>query len=116
MIDDKDILSIDSDDDNKDYMAFSEHLENHTKRRKNHILHDIEENGERYLNEIERKKSRKDLKKTKYISYILNHCDGRHDEDELLSYSFEDVFEIYEEIREDRKPFIVKFFRFVFNL
>jgi len=113
---DKNILSIDSDDDNKDYAAFSEYLEDDTKRKKNSTAHEIDEIAESLLKEIDRKNKNKAIKSNKLIPYILKHCDGKYDEVELKSYSFEDVQDIYNEIKSKNKPKIIKFFRFIFNI
>jgi len=113
---DKNILSIDSDDDNDNYQAFSEYLEDHAKRQKNKTAHEIEQMGNLFLSEIERKNKIKKLKSEKLIPYILKHCDDRYGEEQLKSYSFEDIQQIYDEIKAERKPMIVKFFHFIFNL
>jgi len=113
---DKNILSIDSDDDNENYEAFSEYLENDTKRKKNKTVNEIGEMGEVFLKEIDRKNKNNTIKSNKLILYILKNCDGKYDEKELKSYSFKDIKDIYTEIKIQRKPVIIKFFRFLFNL
>ena len=72
--------------------------------------------GDRYLQEIERKNKNKELKQLKLIPYILKHRGDIHDNDELMSYSFEDVQDIYNEIKANKKPVIVKIFHFLFNI
>jgi hypothetical protein len=116
MLLDKNILSINSDDDNENYEAFSEYLENDTKRKKNKTVSEIEEMGEIFLKEIDRKNKNNTIKSNKLIPYILKYCDGKYDEEELKSYSFKDVKDIYCEIKIRRKPVIIKFFHFLFNL
>ena len=86
---DKKILSIDSDDDDKDYEAFSEFLENDTKRKKNRTVIEINETAESLLKEIDKKKKNKTILTNKLIPYILKHCNEKYDEEELKSYSFE---------------------------
>lgn len=113
---DKNILSIDSDDDNENYEAFSEYLIEDTKRKKTRDANEIEKIGESLLKEIERKNKHKRIKANKLIPYILKNCDGKYGEEELNSYSFEDVQEIYNEIKIRKRPFIIKFFHFIFNL
>jgi hypothetical protein len=114
---DKKILSIDSDDDNKDYDAFNEYLEEDTRRKKKKTASFIEEMGEQCLTEIGSKKKRKlQIAYIDYIPYIMKYCDGRYSEDELKSYSFEDIQSIYKEIKAERKPAILKFFNFLFDL
>lgn len=114
MSDETNKLSIEYDDDNKDYFALNQFLEEDTNRRKNKLVFDIEENGERYLKEIDRKKKVKHQAKTKYIPYILKH--SLYDEEELLSYSFEDVMDIYKEIKYKNRPWIIKFFDSLFGV
>ncbi len=113
---DKNILSIDSDDDNDNYEAFSEYLNEDTNRKKNHTALEIEQSGDLLLKEVERKNKNKKLKASKLIPYILKNCDGKYDEDELNSYSFEDIQDIYNETKIRKRPAIVKFFHFIFNL
>jgi hypothetical protein len=113
---DKKILSIDSDDDGKDYEAFSEYLENDTQRKKRLAVAEIDKMGETLLKEIEKKNRVKAAKAKKLIKYILKHCDGKYDNEELQSYSFEDVVVIYNEVHSDEKPTFSKFIRFIFNL
>jgi len=113
---DKNILSIDSDDDDLTYNAFSEYLEEDTKRKKDKTASEIEQMGTQLLGEIDRKNKQKKLKADKLIPYILNHCDGKYDKEELLSYSFEDVQQIYNELKVENRPAIIKFFHFIFNL
>lgn len=115
MIDKKILLSIDSDDDDKDYEAFSEFLEDDTKRKKNQTVIEINEIAESLLKEIDRKNKNKTIKSNKLISYILKHCNGKYEEEVLKSYSFEDVRDIYNEIKTQRRSTISKFFHFIFN-
>ena len=113
---DKNILSIDFDDDNENYVAFSEYLEDDTKRKKKKTAHEIEEMGNQFLKEIDKKNKNKSLKSNKLIPYILKHCDEKYSKDELKSYSFEDVQNIYKEIKIEKRPVIIKIFHFLFNI
>lgn len=103
-------------DDGIDALVLSQHLEEDTKRKQNQLKAEFEEMGEHYLKEIEKKKKYKGIKSANLIPYILKYCDGKFDEEELLSYSYEDVEDIYNEIKAQRRPGIIKFIRFVFNL
>lgn len=113
---DKNILSIDSEDDNENYEAFSQYLNEDTKRKKTHIATEFDKMGERYLKEIDRKKKVQAAKSEKLINYILKHCNGKYDYEELSTYSFQDINDIYTEIKTKRKSPIIKFFHFIFNL
>lgn len=103
-------------DDGMSAIALTQHLEDDTKRKQNALKSEFEEMGEQYLKEIDRKKKTKSLKTAKLIPYILKHCDNKFDEEELLSYSHDDVEDIYNDIKVLRRPGIIKFIRFVFNL
>ena len=114
---DKKILSIDSDDDNKDYEAFKQYLEEDTRRKKKKTASFIDEIGDQCLNEIGSKKKHKlQISYLEYIPYILKYCNEKYTEDDLKSYSFEDIRDIYKEIKAEKRPAIVKFFHFIFNL
>lgn len=116
MSEDKNILSIDFDDDNENYKAFSEYLEEDTKRKKNRASREIVEMGDVFLKEIDRKKKLQKEKISKLIPYIIKHCEGKYDEDELNTYSYDDVLTIYNEIVVQKRPVIIKIFRFLFNI
>jgi hypothetical protein len=116
MSDDKNILSIDYNDDDKDYQSFDAFLQDDTNRKKNKAITEIEQSGELLLKEIDRKKKEKELKAKKLIPYILKNCNYKYDEETLYSYSFEDVKDIYDQIKAEKTPFIVKIFRFLFNI
>ena len=113
---DKSILSIDSDDDDKNYLAFSEYLEDDTRRKRNLTAKEINEVGENLLKEIERKKRNQALKSQKLIPFILKHCDEKYSLEELNGYSYNDVQDIYNELKILKQSFISKFFHFLFNL
>ena len=104
-------ISIDSQDDNENYDGFSKFLEEDTNLKKEFLLKNIAQNGELLINEIEKKKRNKEPLKKKYIAYILKHSD-KFDDEELISYSFEDVRIIYLEIKSDKNLFkkIIKLF------
>lgn len=116
MSDHKKILSIDFDDSNDGYDEFSKYLNDDTHRKKEKTAIQIEELGELCIGEIERKNKQKTEKSKKLIPYILKKCNGKYTEEELLSYSHEDVKDIYNEVKEENKPTIVKFFQFLFNM
>jgi hypothetical protein len=113
-LDDK-ILSIDSDDDNNDYELFNSYLEEDTNRKKSRTAIDFEQMGNQFLKEIEIKNKRKEFKKKNIlIPYIVKN--STYGVDELISYSFEDVQNIFNEIKKEKRPTIIKFFHFIFNI
>lgn len=107
------ILSIEHDDDNKDYDSFVEHLKEDVDRRKSRLQSDIEENGEIYLLEIEQKKIRNEPIKKEYIQYILKKTKNKYSEKLLNAYSFEDVKDIYDELK-SKKSIMRKIFKFFY--
>jgi hypothetical protein len=116
---DNKILSIDYDDDDKDIAAFNEYLEEDTKRKKNKTVLEFEQMGKQYLKEIDKKKKQKELMKTKLIPYIIKKSKGKYDNedfDELTSYSFEDIQDIYNQVKAENRLAISKFFHFFFNI
>ena len=114
MSDEHEILPFD--DDLEGYVALNKHLKEDTDRKKKLISNEFEEMGGRYLQEIERKNKEKELKQVKLIPYILKHRGEIHSEDELMSYSFEDIQDIYDEVKIEKKPIIIKFLHFVLNI
>ena len=115
MSDKENILSIDFDDDDKDYLAFSELTEEDTRRKKNKMAKEIELMGETLTTEIEKKKVKDELKKESLIRYILKR-DKSYTREELQKYDYESVRDIYHETKEKNQPFLKKLFRFLFNL
>jgi len=112
----KNLLSFHHDDDNENYETFSEYLQEETNRKKEKTLTEIEQMGESFLREIENKKKQKDREKVKLISYIIKKSGDIYDIQELYTYSFEDVQQVYDETKKKNKPFLKKFFEFLFNL
>jgi hypothetical protein len=112
---DKKILSIDADDDGVDIKSFTIFSEETTKRDKNFVANRFSEVGEDLLAEIEEKRQKKDIRKNKYIKYILKHDKTVYSKKALLSYSYEDVLNIYNTLK-TRGTFLQRVFRFIFNL
>jgi len=117
MVIDKKILSIDSDDDEDgvDIKSFTKFVEDDTKRNKNVLANQFTELGEDLLAEIEAKKLKQEIQKNTHILYILKHDNRVYSEKTLKSYSYEDVLNIYNELK-TRGTFLQKAFRFIFNL
>ena len=112
---DNDALSIGYDDDNENYGAFKEFLEEHTERTKMKTAFQIDEMGDDLVKEIENKKKREKEKISKLIPYIIKHCDGKYDENTLIRYSLNDVKEIYDEYKKKNRHPIIKLIHFLFN-
>ncbi len=103
-------------DDGMSVISLAKHLEEDSKRKKNQTVSEFEEMGSKYLKEINVKKSKKNLKQRKLIPYILKHRGDIYDEEELMSYNFEDIQDMYDELKIEKKPVIVKMFHFLFNI
>lgn len=114
---DKKILSIDSDDENIDIKSFSNFLQDDTKRNKAKIANEFQEVGEDLLAEIEAKKMRLNIQKSKYIPYILKHDKStqKFTLKILESYGFEDVKNIYDNLK-NKQTGLSKILRFIFNV
>ena len=87
-----------------------------TNRKKNKTVLEIENMGDRYLKEIELKNAQKEIRKQKQIKYILKHSKLTYPSNVLISYSFEDVQQIYDELKSKNKSFFTKIFHFIFNV
>ena len=110
----KDWLSIDSTDDNKNLQAFTDFWDNHSEREKNNAANNILDNGEMFLQEIDNKKSLKDISKGKMIDYILKHS-NKYPKQTLWEYDYNDVWDIHNEIKWEKTPKIKKFFKELIN-
>ena len=111
---DKEILSIEYDDDNENYEQFSKFLNENTNRKKKKTLREFEEMGKEYLKEMDANKNRQIIQKIKLIPYILKYSKDKYSEDDLLSYSLSDVRNIYNEIKRENSSMIFKIFKFIF--
>lgn len=112
----KKILSIEHDDDNKNYEVFNDFLLNHTKTKKKVLLKEIEMFGDDYLNEIEWKKKKENEKKNKLIPYIIKNSINNYNAQTLSKYSYQDVLDIYNEEKKQNQTLFTKIINFIFNL
>lgn len=108
------IISIDSDDDDDNYNEFISFLNEDTKRKTEKTISDIEILGNDFLSEIDKKRKIKNIKKEKYVSYILKHS-NEYDRNELMSYEISDIVQIYTELKEKKQFKIKQFLKFLFN-
>ena len=114
---DKNISSIDADDDDdKDYLAFCEYLNEDTQRKKKLTAREIQRIADNLVKEIERKKRNQSIKSQKLIPYILRHCDEKYTEKELLGYTYNDVQDIYNELKVEKQSILSNILKFIFNL
>ena len=99
-----------------DYDALRKYLNDDSQRKKKQLSNEFEEIGEQFLIEIDRKRKLKNSKQHKLIPYILKYGKNKFNQEELLSYSYEDVKNIYDELKKENKSLIVKFIQFIFNI
>jgi len=112
---DKKILSVDADDDDGvDIRSFTKFVLENTDRTKNSVAKQFDEIGQDLLDEIEEKKLRKEIEKQKLIPYILKHDKTVYSERLLRTYSYEDIKEIYDQLK--NKNVFRRMFHFIFNL
>jgi hypothetical protein len=116
MVKEKDILSIEYDDDDSDYNSFNDFLMKDTRRQMNVAFKEIDGMGEDYLNEVDKKKGRQNIKKVKYVKYIMKHNKGIYSTERLMSYEFADIFHIYTELKDSKQSKLIALFKFFFNL
>lgn len=112
---DKKILSIDADDDDSiDIGSFVKIINENSDRSKNYTANQFTELGEDLLSEIEEKKLRKEIQKQKLIGFILKNDKRIYSQRMLKTYSYEDVMQIYNELKS--KNIFRRIFHFIFNL
>lgn len=114
MVKKNDKISIDYDDDADDYDGFINLIENHTERQKKVFSSEINQMGDIFIEELERKSLKEDELKKELIPYILKKEPHIYDYNNLLSYSYKDVKDIYNEIKTKKANIFVKLFKFIF--
>lgn len=111
----KNILSIDYDDDQKNLNEFNNFLIKHTERQKNKTASEIFEMGDQLLSEIEHKKKIKEEEKKSLIKYILKKSD-KYSKKYLSDLDFYDVKDIHKKIKCENRSLFKKFFDFLFSM
>ena len=103
----KDWLSIDANDDDNNYGAFTKFLTNDTSR-KNKVASDhIMALGEKMMKEIDEKKKNQNKKKEVLIKYIIKKT-NKYPPKTLREYELDDVKVIYDEIKYENRSFFKK--------
>lgn len=110
---DEKIISVDANDDDKNYMAFEKFIIEHSERDKNLKAKEIIDLGDDLLFEIDEKFAKQEQEKKKYYKYILRHSD-KYTKNQLQSYSLNDVKDIFNELKLNNQSFIKKIFNFIF--
>lgn len=107
-------ISIDYDDNDDDFIGFIQLIETHTERQKNSFLSEIDRFGDVFIDELERKKKRELELKKEIIPIILKKEPNKYDYNVLLSYSYNDVRDIYNDVKAKRGNIFVRLFKFIF--
>lgn len=107
----RDLLSIDHEDDQKNYEEFDKFITDHTERRKRRTADEIFEMGETFLAEIDHKKILQEEEKQELIPYILSKT-NKYSTQYLHELSFEDVQDIHAEIKYQNRSFFRKLIEF----
>jgi len=119
MAEDKNLLSIDCDDNDHDnYKTFKKYLKDDAERKKATAAREIDTLGDLFISEIEKKQVSKSRQKKikKYIKYILKHDKAEQYTRALLeSYDFYDIAVIHKETRIEVINSRKKIFQFLFN-
>ncbi len=100
------------DDDNVGYFEYEEFLKNHTNNSKQAFFDELEEIGDKMIQEKIDKDQRNNIEKKKLIKKILKH-NNIHSESELLLYTFADVRDIYTTEVKEKKNIFTKIFHFI---
>ena len=109
----KSILSIDYDDDQKGYDDFNQFLNKHTERQKRKTASEIIEMGEQFLSEIDHKKKIKEEEKRPLVKYIIKKS-NKYSERYLLDLDFNDVKDIYDELKYENRSLLKRVMEFLF--
>ena len=113
------ILSINFDDnpsnDLGDLKVFSKYAEEYTKRVQFRTANELDECSNELLDEIDEKKTLKEGQKEVIIKKILKSPKNKYSNRQLLSYSLEDVNDIYNEIKPN-KNILKKMLQYMFNV
>lgn len=113
----KNITSIDYFDDDKDYEETCRLLNEATAERRRVLIKEMIESSEKFIAEIDRKTTRKEAIKKTQINFILKKSKKNIlSEEELHELDFQEIKEIYDKTLYDNKPFLKKFFGFIFDL
>lgn len=109
----KDVLSIGYDDDQESYDEFDKFLIEHTERQKNKAASEIFEMGEQFLSEIDHKKKIKEEEKRPLVKYIIKKS-NKYSERYLLDLDFNDVKDIYDELKYENRSLLKRVMEFLF--
>jgi hypothetical protein len=84
------------------------------KKNRDSFLNQIETEGENLLKNIEKKRKQKNLKKKPLIDYIIKHSNN-YDVDNLYEFDYNDVMDIYNDVKYYNRPWWIKMFELFFR-
>lgn len=105
------ILSIDSDDDNENYVGFTNFLVDNTNRVKDSDADMITAMGVVLIRELEEKKRVKSKEIEPLIEYILKHS-NKYTSEYLHELDHNDVKDIHSEVKYENRGFFAKLIEF----
>lgn len=104
----KKILSIDNDDDQKEYNYFKDYLEKDTNRKKNTTAKLIHDMGDHFLDEIMKKKEEHEIEKKILSEYIVNKSKSYLCFDKLMTYDIWEIRRIYDQVKYENRNILLK--------
>lgn len=109
---------IPNDESNDDLVGFLEYLNETTEHHKSSVAKTIAQEGDKLYREIQKKERSRNKEKEEYVEYILeksSHYRLNYDKNELMGYSYRDVYEIYQETKKQNRNLFLKIFDFLFK-
>lgn len=104
-----------SDSEKRDYSEYLKDLNHGTSESKKKTISEILSNGEKLLNEIDRKNEKKNIIKNTQIKFIVKYSTN-YDIDDLNTYHHTEVEKIYKQVKIEKKSLFVRIMHFILNL
>ncbi len=98
-------------DDNVSLDALEKLIDETVSRQKTKLVKDVTESGIDLIDEMENRRVREEKKKNKMIEYILeNDKKNNYKYEDLITYTYKDIFELYKETKHIKRPILKKIF------
>ncbi len=111
----KNPLSIDYEDNEKDFDGFLKFIHKHTNQQKKYTAQEIEFMGEKLVKEKTKKEKRQDKQKLKLIDYIVEKQKNTfYDKEDLINYSYHDIIILHKQVKHDNRSAFRKFIELFF--
>jgi len=95
-------------EDDKDYLGFVKMLDETSTHVKSKTKKEISNMGDLFVEEMEKRRKIEEKKKEIMIDYIVENSSQIILKDELLTYTYKDVFEIYSNLKRKNRPLLQK--------